>query len=157
TIALDKTGTLTAGQPSIAAFILAPNTPFDSATLIAFAAAAERLSTHPLAKAVVAFNTQRTATIPIAEDLEVLPGTGLTATLYDYKPRPDQPQPGGRKLALGNASLLTEPLPPELATPTDLAHATPLYLLLDGHLHAVFFAVDALRPTASAAIAELHA
>jgi Cu+-exporting ATPase len=144
TLALDKTGTLTEGQPTIAAFVVAPDAAFDRATLIAFAAAAERLSTHPLAKAVVAFDAQQTTPPPLVEDLEVLPGIGLTATVSNT-----------HKLALGNASLLTAPLPPELATPANLSYATPLYLLLDGLLQAVFFAVDPIRPSAAAAIAEL--
>jgi Cu+-exporting ATPase len=53
TIALDKTGTLTEGRPHIAAFVLAHNAALSSETLLAYAAAAERFSTHPLAQAVV--------------------------------------------------------------------------------------------------------
>ena len=53
TIALDKTGTLTEGRPRIASFTLTPDATLDRETLLAYAAAAERLSTHPLAKAVV--------------------------------------------------------------------------------------------------------
>jgi P-type Cu+ transporter len=53
TIALDKTGTLTEGRPRIVAFIVSPNAILNPATLLTYAAAAERLSTHPLAQAVV--------------------------------------------------------------------------------------------------------
>ncbi len=55
TIALDKTGTLTEGRPRIAAFLLARNATLPAETLLTYAAAAERLSTHPLAQAVVAY------------------------------------------------------------------------------------------------------
>ncbi|MGD0648467.1 MAG: heavy metal translocating P-type ATPase, partial [Acidobacteriaceae bacterium] len=55
TIALDKTGTLTEGRPRIAAFVLAQTAVLPAETLLAYAAAAERLSTHPLAQAVVAY------------------------------------------------------------------------------------------------------
>ena len=55
TIALDKTGTLTEGHPHIAAFVLARTATLPAETLLAYAAAAERLSTHPLAQAVVAY------------------------------------------------------------------------------------------------------
>jgi P-type Cu+ transporter len=55
TIALDKTGTLTEGRPHIAAFVLAQTATLPAETLLAYAAAAERLSTHPLAQAVLAY------------------------------------------------------------------------------------------------------
>jgi Cu+-exporting ATPase len=53
TIALDKTGTLTEGRPRIASLVLAHAATLPAETLLAYAAAAERLSTHPLALAVV--------------------------------------------------------------------------------------------------------
>jgi len=163
TIALDKTGTLTEGRPHIAAFVLARTATFPAETLLTYAAAAERLSTHPLAQAVVAYyenpvistEAQRSGETPVfrperhepplsIEDLITLPGTGLTATI------------AGHKLALGNAALLTSAPPPELLAPSNLANSTPLYLLLNNIPQAVFFATDELRLTAPAAIAQLN-
>ena len=64
TIALDKTGTLTEGRPRIAAFVLAHTATLPAETLLAYAAAAERLSTHPLAQAVVAYaDSQQTSVL----------------------------------------------------------------------------------------------
>ena len=147
TIALDKTGTLTEGRPHIASFVLAPTATLDSETLLAYAAAAERLSTHPLALAVVDYAAQHPnlPAAPTIENLITLPGTGLTATI------------AGHKLALGNAALLTSAPPTELLAPPDLARATPLYLLLNDILQAVFFATDELRPSAAEAITLLNA
>ena len=168
TIALDKTGTLTEGRPRIAAFVLARTATLPAETLLAYAAAAERLSTHPLAQAVVAYANESVilsegggpqpkspdadaspkplATLqPQISDLITLPGTGLTATIANHK------------LALGNAALLTTAPPDELIAPANLANATPLYLLLNNIPQAVFFATDELRPTASSAIAQLNA
>ena len=163
TIALDKTGTLTEGRPRIAAFVLARTATLPAETLLTYAAAAERLSTHPLAQAVVAYyensvisteakrsgethsSTGEPAAAPTIENLITLPGTGLTATIAN------------RKLALGNAALLTTAPPPELLAPANLANATPLYPLLDNIPQAVFFATDELRPTATLAIAQLNA
>ena len=146
TIALDKTGTLTEGRPRIAAFVLAQTATLPAETLLAYAAAAERLSTHPLAQAVVAYAAQHPdlPTSPTIEDLITLPGTGLTATIAGYK------------LALGNGALLTSPPTPELLAPPNLANATPLYLLLNNIPQAVFFATDELRPSAPSAIAQLN-
>jgi len=164
TIALDKTGTLTEGRPRIATFVLARTATLPAETLLAYAAAAERLSTHPLAQAVVAYyensvistEAQRSGETPVfrparhepsptIENLITLPGTGLTATIAN------------QKLALGNGALLTGPPPPELLAPTNLTNATPLYLLLNSIPQAVFFATDELRPTAPSAIAQLNA
>ena len=167
TIALDKTGTLTEGRPRIAAFVLAPTASLDKETLLTYAAAAERLSTHPLAQAVVDYATEfhAPATIrypeasasgliasqkngalaPSIDNLITLPGTGLTATI------------AGHNLALGNAALLTSAPPAELLAPTALTRTTPLYLLLNDIPQAVFFATDELRPSAAEAIAQLNA
>jgi Cu+-exporting ATPase len=147
TIALDKTGTLTEGRPQIAAFVLAHNATLPAETLLTYAAAAERLSTHPLAQAVVTYATQHPTlpTTPTIENLVTLPGTGLTANIAGYR------------LALGNAALLTSAPPAELLAPPDLIRATPLYLLLNDIPQAVFFATDELRPSATKAIAQLNA
>ncbi len=146
TIALDKTGTLTEGRPRIAKFIPSPHAQLDTTAILAYAVAAERLSTHPLAQAVVEFaeNHLKLPTPPPIEDLTILPGTGLTATV------------AGHQMAIGNASLLNSEVPAELAAPSNFAHATPLYLLYDHQPQAVFFAVDELRPTAADAVAELQ-
>ncbi len=162
TIALDKTGTLTEGRPRIAAFVLSSQAILDAPTLLSCAAAAESLSTHPLAQAVVEYvrrteQTMEPADLPAAPTISnhlTLPGTGITATVS---------LAGGQthRLALGNAALLTEsplqgPPPSGLRAPDHLANATPLYLLLDGIPQAVFFATDELRPSARAAVAQLN-
>jgi P-type Cu+ transporter len=171
TIALDKTGTLTEGRPRIAAFVLAQTATLPAETLLAYAAAAERLSTHPLAQAVVSYAESQQVPVILSEgrspqskdpkssdssrlldpfppaitDLITLPGTGLTAIV------------AGQKLALGNAALLTTAPPHELLPPPNLANATPLYLLIDNIPQAVFFATDELRPSAPSAITQLNA
>ncbi len=147
TVALDKTGTLTEGRPHIAAFALAHNATLNASTLLTYAAAAERLSTHPLAQAVVAYADEHPnlPTAPPAENHTTLPGTGLTTTIAKHK------------FAIGNAALLSSAPPEELLAPPNLTTATPLYLLIDNIPQAVFFAADELRPSAPAAIAKLNA
>lgn len=155
TIALDKTGTLTQGQPRIVSFVLANGASFDAATLLGFAAAAERLSTHPLAQAVVDFAAEQPG-LPRdlrVENLQILPGTGLAARVVETNG-------ASYKLAFGNAALLAAATPPiavpsEFAAPATLSQATPLYLLIDDRPQAVFFAMDQLRPSAREAIDQL--
>jgi P-type Cu+ transporter len=147
TIAIDKTGTLTEGRPKIVEMIYASFTKIDHKTLIAYAAAMESLSTHPLAQAVVNFYKvwPDLPAMPPVEDLMVLPGIGLSATI------------DGLHIQLGNASIFTSTIPAEFEIPKEITYATPLYLLSDGLPQAVFFATDELRPSAPAAIAQLKA
>jgi Cu+-exporting ATPase len=147
TVALDKTGTLTEGRPKIVEMIYASFTKIDHKTLIAYAAAMESLSTHPLAQAVVNFYKvwPDLPAMPSVENLKVLPGIGLTATI------------DGHQLQLGNASIFTSTIPAEFETPKEIGYATPLYLLSDGLPQAVFYATDTLRPSAASAIAQLNA
>jgi len=80
TMVLDKTGTVTEGQPCVASLVPAPGV--SEGDLLATAAAAEQLSVHPLAKAVVEEARRRNLPIRAAENLEVLPGSGVRARLH---------------------------------------------------------------------------
>ncbi|HEX4156089.1 MAG TPA: heavy metal translocating P-type ATPase [Acidobacteriaceae bacterium] len=146
TLVFDKTGTLTEGRPKIVEMIYASFTKIDHKTLIAYAAAIESLSTHPLAEAVVNFYKvwPDLPTLPPVEDLIVLPGIGLTATI------------DGHQIHLGNASIFTSTIPAEFEIPKEIAYATPLYLLIDNQPQAVFFATDQLRPEAAATVRDLR-
>ncbi len=147
TVALDKTGTLTEGKPHIVAFAHTPDARFPDPQLLRWAAAVEGASTHPLAAAVLAFCAEHTSDLggPAIQGARVLPGIGAEA-LVD-----------GRRIALGSAALLTEAQAPIPPAPADAAHATAMYLLVDGHHQATFYATDTLRPSARQALAELNA
>jgi Cu+-exporting ATPase len=82
---------------------------------------------------------------PAVSDVQVLPGTGVRATA------------SGQEILIGNASLLPiGDLGPELASCPELAHTTPIYLLIDKQPQAVFFATDHLRPEATDTIRNLQ-
>ena len=78
-IALDKTGTITSGQPEVTAII--PEGGYSEEELLSLALSLESKSEHPLARAVVREAERRGITAPDAEDFHALPGNGLTATL----------------------------------------------------------------------------
>jgi Cu+-exporting ATPase len=93
TLVVDKTGTLTEGRPRLATVVALP--PHDEAALLRLAASLERGSEHPLAGAIVAGAAERGLELEEAEDFRVLPGQGVSGRV------------GGRRVALGNAKLLT--------------------------------------------------
>jgi Cu+-exporting ATPase len=142
-IVLDKTGTLTVGRPVLTAVhALAGNTEDD---LLRLATAAEERSNHPLAHAVVEAARSRNLVWQPAEDVQVLPGRGLSATVE------------GRKCLLGNEALFQEFF---IALPTDAIPPEPgvtrLWMALDSVPAGYFDARDTLRPDAAEAIAALH-
>ncbi len=149
TLVLDKTGTLTAGKPSLTELVSLDGQPRDR--LLALAAALERSSEHPLARAIVIAAEAEGATAPAATDFRSLTGRGVSA------------QVDGHALALGNASLLDE-LQVAIADAADaqadqLRHkgATVMFLSIDGKLAALLAVADRIKPDTPAAIEALRA
>jgi Cd2+/Zn2+-exporting ATPase len=93
-IVFDKTGTLTVGKPRVQKVV--PEEGVAEAELLRLAAAADRRSAHPLAKAVVDHAAGAGVEVPEPEAFEVLRGRGVKATV------------GGVEVLVGNAALLTE-------------------------------------------------
>ena len=142
-VVLDKTGTLTAGRPVLTAVHALCNYAEDD--LLRLAAAAEERSNHPLAHAIVDTAKSRTLTWPSAEDVQVLPGRGLTAKVE------------GRDCRLGNEALFKEfsiPLPTDVTPPEP--GVTRLWMALDNLPAGYFDARDTLRPDAAEAMAALR-
>jgi len=92
TVVLDKTGTVTLGQPQVVE--IAPQQGSTEDELLAVAAAAERLSQHPLAQCIVDEAQRRGLAIPSADRLQVVPGAGIRA------------ESEGRTILVGNERLL---------------------------------------------------
>jgi Cu+-exporting ATPase len=143
TIVLDKTGTLTRGEPAVTAVMPLG---LDEDTLLARAAAAERGSEHPLGEAVVRAAQARGLTLPDATEFAALPGRGVEATV------------DGARLLLGNAALMRERGVVVVDTDALTASgATPLYVAADGALVGVIGVADTLRATSADAVRRLKA
>jgi Cu+-exporting ATPase len=142
-IVLDKTGTLTVGRPVLAA--VHPLAGHAENDLLRMAAAAEERSNHPLAHAIVDFARGLELAWKPAEDVQILPGRGLTARVEEHD------------CLLGNEALFQDsfiPLPKGIA-PSE-AGVTRLWMALDNVPVGYFDARDALRPDAAEAIAALR-
>ena len=142
-IVLDKTGTLTMGRPVLDGVHSLHD--WTGNDLLRLAAAAEEQSNHPLAHAIVDAARQRNLVWQAAEDVQVLPGRGLTAKVE------------GLECLLGNEALFKEfflPLPQQIVPPE--LGVTRLWMAVDNKPAGYFDARDALRPDAAAAVAALR-
>ncbi len=146
TVVLDKTGTLTRGEPEVVA--VATTDGFAEDEVLRLVASAERESEHPLAEAIVAAAQARDLAMPQASSFEAVPGHGALATV------------DGRRLAVGNARLLERE---HVAVDGIADHAaqlaaegrTSVSVAIDGRTAAVIAIADAPRDTAAEATAAL--
>ena len=139
----DKTGTLTANRPEVVE-VASHDPALDQNALLRLAAAADRRSAHPLAKAVVSAAGRRGIGVPEPEVFEQLQGRGVKATVE------------GRLVLVGNAALLRDNgVALDADVPSD--GRTPVHVAIDGRFAGVIFIADTLRPGAKEALAELKA
>ncbi len=145
-VVMDKTGTLTKGEPEVTDVVVDG---VGESELLRLAAAVERESEHPLAEAIVRHaDAAGTSTIGV-ERFENIPGHGTLATV------------DGRRVAIGNARLMEREqidLGALAGRREELAAGgrTAVLVAVDGRAVAVIGIADAARPTARAAVAALH-
>jgi Cu2+-exporting ATPase len=146
-IVFDKTGTLTLGEHRVVAIRTRGLTEDEA---LRFAAAVERDSEHPVARAVVATAQERQLANSGVEAFQAIPGYGAEATIE------------GRRLTVGGPNLLqrvgAEPSA-ELAAFTDEAATrgeSVIYLVEGRSVLAAFALADAIRPESRQAITRLH-
>jgi len=147
-VVFDKTGTITEGKPELTDII--PATGVAEEALLSLAAAAEKVSEHPLGEAIVKAAEVRGLVLPKPASFEALPGRGIIADI------------DGKVFSLGNARLMTErgiDAGALAAKATSLAAAgkTPMYAALDRTLLGLIAVADVVKPHSAAAIARLHA
>ena len=147
-VVLDKTGTITQGQPKVTDLLPAPGVTEEE--LLRLAYALEQKSEHPLARAILERAQEAGLPPEPVTGFQALPGNGLTATWQ------------GAALRGGNASFirLQAALPPEMeAQAEELAEAgkTPLFFSRDGRLMGIIAVADVMKEDSPQAIRELQA
>lgn len=146
TVVLDKTGTLTRGEPEVVEIVTGDGG--DKDELLRLTAGLERESEHPLAEAIVRAADERSLDVPRATAFESVAGHGALATV------------AGRRLAVGNRRLL-EREGISLDGLAEQARAlagegrTVVHVAIDGRMAALIAVADAPRETAAAAVAAL--
>jgi Cd2+/Zn2+-exporting ATPase/Cu+-exporting ATPase len=140
---VDKTGTLTLGQPQITDIL--PLGGISRAEALGLAASAERYSEHPLAEAVRALARAEGIVLAEALDFHAIPGQGVEASIE------------GRKVLVGNQRLLPAAASLAQARELEAQGKTLLFLQVDGELRAVFAAADTLRAEVPEALKAVRA
>ena len=144
-VALDKTGTITSGEPKVTDIL--PAEGVSAEELLRLANTLERKSEHPLAKAILEYAKEQNVSAEEVADFQALPGNGLTATL------------DGKALCGGNDTFIgtTAPVSPEMkAQAAALAEAgkTPLWFSYDGRLLGVVAVADVIKEDSPQAVRE---
>jgi Cu+-exporting ATPase len=146
TIVWDKTGTITAGRPSVR--WIRPVGAMDEVELLSLAGAAEQLSTHPIAKAIEAHARRKYIDLEVPDAFESVPGGGVSATVR------------GRNVLVGSLDFLDLRGVAEIrsiakrgavAQPGDSIVA----VAVDGLPVGVIALSDAIRPSAAQAVGRL--
>ena len=146
-VALDKTGTITSGEPKVTDIL--PAEGVSAEELLRLANTLERKSEHPLAKAILEYAKEQNVSAEEVADFQALPGNGLTATL------------DGKALCGGNDTFIgtTAPVSPEMkAQAAALAEAgkTPLWFSYGGRLLGVVAVADVIKADSPQAVRELQ-
>ena len=146
-VALDKTGTITSGEPRVTDVI--PSGGVTEKELVSLALSLEKKSEHPLAKAVLLYAKEQQVDAPEVADLQALPGNGLSGTL------------DGASLAGGSFSYIsghTTVSAQEQASFERLASEgkTPLCFMKNGRLAGMIAVADVIKEDSPQAVKELQ-
>jgi Au+-exporting ATPase len=146
-VALDKTGTLTEGRPSLTDFATIDG--FDRDVVLATIAAVEAKSEHPIAKAIVDAAETASLSLPQVSQFEAVTGLGVTSMV------------DGKRVDIGADRYMAK-----LGLPTDRFRQdaggmadegkSPIYAAIDGRIAAVLAVADPVKSSTPAAIDALH-
>lgn len=142
-IVLDKTGTITKGKPELTDAV--PANGLDAATLLRFAASADRLSEHPLAQAIVDGATSRDIALVEPETFEAVPGHGVETVVE------------GRQVLVGNARLMQRHKVHTATVDATVERLqgegkTAMYVAVDGQAAGVVAVADTIKEDSIQAI-----
>jgi Cu+-exporting ATPase len=147
TVLLDKTGTLTQGEPKVTDIIAVPSSSQDE--ILRLAASTERGSEHPLGEAIVRAASERKLEVSPASDFNAIPGHGVEASVE------------GKKVLLGNLRLIKDRglslngLEKEAERLWEKGK-TAMFLAVDSRVMGIIALADTLKPNAREALEELH-
>jgi len=139
---VDKTGTLTLGQPQVTDVVSLNG--LSRADLLGLAASAERYSEHPLAEAVRVLAREENAVLVEAEDFQSIPGQGVQATI------------NAQQIRIGNRRMIPLAVNLPIAMDLEAQGKTLLFMERDQELAGVFAVADTLRSEVPSALQEVR-
>ena len=149
TVVLDKTGTITRGEPAVTDVLISETASAARSDLLRLAASAERGSEHPLGEAIVRSAADEGLALVMPDRFEGISGFGIAATVED------------REILLGNKRLMEKEAvnlnglgPREAALQAEAK--TAMWLALDGQAVALIAVADTIKEGSREAIARLH-
>ena len=150
TLVVDKTGTLTQGKPRVTAINVFAGSGFTDDSLLSIAASLERLSEHPLARAIVAAAQEKRLPLAAAREFRALSGRGVEGFV------------SGKRVVAGTASFLREQgieIPADQPTSNSQQDSsmTPVFVAVDARTVGVILLSDRIKPSTPEAIRALRA
>ena len=146
-IVLDKTGTITRGEPVVTDIVTAEG--YHSEAILRLAASAEKGSEHPLGEAIVKKAIENDLDLEGPKDFNAIPGHGIMAII------------DGKNVLLGNTKLMRD-RDIQLTNLESKADAlsgegkTPMWVAVDGQIAGIIAVADTLKENSKAALAALH-
>ena len=147
-VALDKTGTVTNGQPKVTDIL--PVDGISEQELLETAFSLEKKSEHPLAKAIVEYGEEKNFTVSGVDNFKAVPGNGLTGTLNE------ETLIGGNLLFIEKSLSISKELK-HSAEQLASAGKTPLFFAKENRLLGMIAVADVIKEDSPQAIKELKA
>lgn len=147
-VALDKTGTITNGQPKVTDIL--PVDGISEQELLETAFSLEKKSEHPLAKAIVEYGEEKNFTVSVVDNFKAVPGNGLTGTLNE------ETLIGGNLLFIEKSLSISKELKHN-AEQLASAGKTPLFFAKENRLLGMIAVADVIKEDSPQAIKELKA
>ena len=146
-VALDKTGTITCGEPKVTDILPAENV--TEQELLTLALALEQKSEHPLAKAILQYGEEQQLTASAVSDFQALPGNGLTGVLNGSK------LCGGNYQCVAAVAAVPDEMQQQARTLAE-SGKTPLFFSRDNQLPGIIAVADVLKEESPEAIRQLQ-
>nr|WP_294465938.1 heavy metal translocating P-type ATPase [uncultured Sellimonas sp.] len=148
TVVMDKTGTITQGKPMVTDIVCEPKVP--EARLLQVAASLEKLSEHPLGRAIVEESEKQNVSYLPVQNFQQIPGQGIRGTI------------NGTEYLAGNQKMMDafsihDPALDQLQDQMASDGKTPLYFAEGGRLLGMIAVADVVKPTSRQAVKELQA
>ncbi|MCL2874639.1 MAG: heavy metal translocating P-type ATPase [Defluviitaleaceae bacterium] len=146
-VALDKTGTVTEGNPHVTDIVSKGS--YNENDILLLASSAEKQSEHPLGEAIVNYGVKKFGHLPEAESFNSITGQGVEAIIL------------GKEVLIGNKRLMDSreiDITDYTADSERLAYEgkTPMYVAINGLLEGIIAVADIIKPTSAAAISKLQ-